>query len=118
MNKKLPSISKLPITKKINHNKEVFYSSSKEPSERLSPVFVRETITNPEKQSEIILTKINSVFRSTHHSFKVPVVITTKNKVYETKLIGIIGDKLITIDDDEITIGDILEFNTLKPLDR
>lgn len=109
MNKKLPKIAALPINKKISHNKEVFYS--KEERVELPVQKIRPTPIVFGKKDELeILEKINSVFHSTHHSFHIPVEITTKDKVYQTRLAGKFGNKILTMDDEEIFISDIIDF--------
>lgn len=111
MNKKLPRIASVPIRKKIDHNRSVFYS--KEERERKTE---SDTLLFPiEKESESeILEKINSLFHSTHHSFSIPVLIVTKEKTYRTRLAGKMGNILITMDDEEILLTDILSFEILN----
>lgn len=105
--KKLPRVVAIPISKKINRNKTVFYSSDEpEHSEERKDV----PLVFGKRDTDEIIDKINEVFHSTHHSFHVPVVITLKDKKIETRLAGKFGNKLLTMDDEEILISDIVDF--------
>ena len=110
MNKKLPRVMAVPIRKKISHNKEVFYGSS---------VFSQDTSFEDTTSvipmdREVILSRINAIFHSTHHSFRIPVEIRTKDQTFHTKIIGKFNDRLLTMDDQEILIDDIISFREEK----
>lgn len=109
MDKKLPRIVAVPIRKKMKQNRSVFYSKEEKEIES-NPISFP---IKKEEESEI-LEKIHSLFHSTHHSFSIPVLIRTKEKLYRTRLAGKMGNVLITMDDEEILLQDILSFEILK----
>lgn len=85
--KKLPSIYKNEINKKIKNNREVTY--------------IKE-----EKQN--IHEIIDSIFNGLGYSYNIPLIITTKNKVYETSLISRSKTNINTLDNDSIPINEII----------
>lgn len=85
--KKLPSIYKNEINKKIKNNREVTYI--KEEKQNINEI-------------------IDSIFNGLGYSYNIPLVITTKNKVYETSLISRTKTKINTLDNDSITINEII----------
>lgn len=91
MNNKLPKIFKNNITRNHTNNKEVVYTSSVEP---------HKDIVNVED-------KIKKLFKSSKYIFNIGVIIKTKNKTYDTKVIGKIKNSLITEDNIEIPIIEI-----------
>ncbi len=103
MAKKLPRVVALPIKKNISHNKEVFYGTDRTPSSS-------ETLSNEDLTQDEIYNRIDEVFHSIHHSFHIPVTIRTKDKIYHTKLIGKVDNRLLTMEDEEININDIRYF--------
>ena len=111
MRKKLPGIYQAPLDKKVDHNKDVFYSfrSSKEQNQNLAPT--REVFG---KEENSVQEEIGRVFHSTRHSFNIPVTFTTKEKTYHTKLIGKAGNYILTRDEEEVNIDDILTFHIEK----
>lgn len=92
MNKKLPNVYAVPITKKINNNKETFKST--EEGLRSAPVGIEE---------------INRIFSDKTHVYKTRVRITTKNKTEEVEIVGQTKDSLLTLSGDTINIHDILD---------
>lgn len=85
--KKLPSIYKNEINKKIKNNREVTYIKEEE-----------------QNVNEII----DSIFNGLGYSYNIPLIITTKNKVYETSLISRTKTKINTLDNDSIPINEII----------
>ena len=65
--KKLPSIYKNEINKKIKNNREVTYI--KEEKQNINEI-------------------IDSIFNGIGYSYNIPLIITTKDKIYETSLIS------------------------------
>lgn len=96
---KLPKVSKIPLKKDISHNQVIYYEDKSK----------RENI---EKNDTNKIT-IDDLFNSVHHYYKVNVIIRTKDKTYDTRIIGKTSTSLITIDDDEINFSDI-QFIALK----
>lgn len=91
MNKKLPNVYAVPITKELKNNKEVFKSSERE--ERKIPVTDKE---------------INKIFNDKMHVYKTKVQITTNN---ETKIVDVVGETknaLLTLTGETINKKEIL----------
>lgn len=85
--KKLPSIYKNEINKKIKNNREVTYI--KEEQQNINEI-------------------IDSIFNGLGYSYNIPLIITTKNKVYETSLISKSKTNINTLDNDSIPINEII----------
>ena len=85
--KKLPSIYKNEINKKIKNNREVTYI--KEEKQNINEI-------------------IDSIFNGLGYSYNIPLIITTKNKVYETSLISRSKTNINTLDNDSIPINEII----------
>ena len=100
--KDLPKVFHNEINKKINNNESIFYSSGK-----------KETI-NEAKDSKTILQKLNEIFSSPNYVYKSNVVITLKDKKVNKKIIGRNKDFIITMDNEQIKISDIIDINCEK----
>lgn len=102
--KKLPKIYKNEITKKINNNKEVCYLKNEQ---------VSDMTHNSKKDIELTL---DEIFSGIGYSYNIPVTIKTSTKTYETSLITKTKNNVITLDNDIISIEDIicLEINSKK----
>ena len=96
MEKKLPDIFKKTVEKGHSNNKKVFTTKNiaKENNDFKSDVISIEE-------------KIKKLFKSTRYVFNIGVIIKTKNKSYDTKVIGRIKNSLITDDNDIIPIVEI-----------
>ena len=100
--KDLPKIFHNKIEKKINNNRNVYYSNSN---------------TNNIKESRdnrTILQKINDIFSSPNYIYKANVEITLKDKKITTRIIGRNKNYIITMDNDLIPITDIIDIKSLK----
>ena len=86
--KKLPSIYKNEINKKIKNNREVTYI--KEEKQNINEI-------------------IDSIFNGVGYSYNIPLIITTKDKVYETSLISRNNTKINTLDNQSIPISEIIK---------
>ncbi len=93
MNKKIPNIYKKEITKDHINNKTV---SS-----------VRKEIDNKKTDNTSVSEKLNKLFKSNRYVFNIGVIIKTKKKDYDTKIIGKIKNSIITMEDDVIPIIEI-----------
>lgn len=58
-----------------------------------------------------VLEKINSIFNDKNYIYKADVTITLKDKIINRKIIGKKGDNLVTIDNELISIKDIIDIN-------
>ena len=57
---------------------------------------------------QTIKEKLNKMFRSLGSNYHLPVIIKTKNQLYDTVLISRTRDNIITIDNEIIPIKDII----------
>ena len=85
--KKLPSIYKNEINKKIKNNREVTYI--KEEKQNINEI-------------------IDSIFNGVGYSYNIPLIITTKDKIYETSLISRNNKNINTLDNQSIPISEII----------
>lgn len=96
---KKPEIYK-PNIGNINNNTKAYYSFL---DDRLDI----ERKEEPIKESPIDF--INKLSKSGTYIFDKDVVIVTKDKKYETRIAGKIGNRVITLDNDSININDIIK---------
>lgn len=100
--KKIPEIFVNKINKKIDNNKEVFYSYKD----------TDEIIEEPKRLDEYSLQrKINELFRSNDFIYKKKFHIKTINEEKDYIIISKSYDYLLTIDGTKIMIKDIIEIN-------
>ena len=100
--KKIPEILVNKINKKIDNNKEVFYSYKD----------TDEIIEEPKRLDEYTLQrKINELFRSNDFIYKKKFHIKTINEEKDYIIISKSYDYLLTIDGTKIMIKDIIEIN-------
>ena len=101
---KKPEIFK-PNMSFIDNNKKAYYSYLEEPSLR-----------KEEEKEELggVQDFLNKISNSGGYVFNKKVVIVTKDKTYDTKIAGKIGNRLVTIDNDSISINDILKIYEKK----
>lgn len=95
MNKKLPEMFKNNIDKSHINNKEVCYVSKEK------------VIESNKINTETVEEKIRKLFKSSKYVFNIGVIIKTKKKTYDTKVIGKIKNSLITEDNETIPIIEI-----------
>ena len=89
-------IFKPTIDKGINNNENVFYSKNDEDLDKL------------DGRSESLDDFLNRISSSGSYIFSHNVIIETKNNVYKTKIAGKVGNNIITMDDEVISISDIV----------
>ena len=94
--KKLPKIYQGEINKKIKNNKEFCHLETK--------TIENKTYKNKKPNEEII----DEIFSGIGYSYNIPVIIETKNKVYNTSLIAKTKNNLITLDNEIIPISEII----------
>ena len=86
--KELPKVFVSPIEKKIDNNKNLFYSR----------------LLGDRKDTKDILKEIDSIFHSKNFVYKSKVEITTKYGVFEEVIVGRTGTSLLTMDGKSILI--------------
>lgn len=89
-------IFKPTIDKDINNNENVFYSRNDEDLDKF------------DGRTESLDDFLNRISSSGSYIFSHNVIIETKNKVYKTKIAGKVGNNIITMDDEVISISDIV----------
>ncbi len=95
---KKPEIFK-PDIGVVNNNRKSYYSFL---DDRLD-------IKSDIEQVEQPIDFINRLSKSGSYMFNREVVIITKDKRYETKIAGKIGNKIVTLDNESIDINEILK---------
>ena len=99
--KDLPKVFHNKIDKKIENNRNVFYSNNS---------YNDNTKTN----TRSILQKINEIFSSPNYVYKANVEITLKDKKVTKRIIGRNKNYIITMDNDLIPIADIIDIKSIK----
>ena len=92
-------VFKPEIDKKIDNNRSVFCSFVAEAT-------LKESTNINEEENPIDV--INRLQNSGTYLFNRGVIIKTKDRVYDTKIAGIIGNKVITLDSNTVSIEDII----------
>ena len=95
--KELPKVFVSPIEKKIQNNKDLFYSK----------------LLGARKDTRDILKDIDNIFHSKNFVYKSQVEIVTKNGVSEETLVGKTGTSLLTMDGKAIPISEIREIKKI-----
>lgn len=108
MEKKLPKVFANKIDKQLENNKNVFYSKSEDDIMRTSDI-VGEQVQSFGVRGENINQKINSIFSSPRYVYKADVDIVMKNGTFSKRVVGRNSTHLITIDNELISIGDIID---------
>ena len=94
--KNLPKVFAKPIEKEMRNNEEIFYSRLKSQNEKKD-----------------ILKEIDKIFGSKDFVYKSEVEITLKSGVIITTIVGKSGSNLLTLDNQKISIPDIMEIKKL-----
>ena len=97
--KKLPKIYQNNIDKKINNNKEIYYSK----------------YSNKEERTSDIGLLLDGIFNSDKSVYNIPVIINTSNKSYDTYLVARTNSYILTIDQEKIYIKDIISIKRKNP---
>ena len=99
--KDLPKVFQSKIDKKFNdNNRSVYYSSNSSNDEVVDTRTIKQ--------------KINDIFSSPNYVYKANVDITLKDKKITKRIIGRNKDYIITMDNDLIPIGDIIDIKSQK----
>ena len=94
MNKNLPNVYAVPITKKLQNNKETYKSFELE--------------DDMTRSNRVTIDDINKIFNAKTHVYKTRVKLNTTKGVLEEDIVGLTGDSLLTLKGDTIRIDDIL----------
>lgn len=94
MNKNLPNVYAVPITKKLQNNKETYKSFELE--------------DDMTRSNRVTIDDINKIFNAKTHVYKTRVKLNTTKGVLEEDIVGLTGDSLLTLSGDTIRIDDIL----------
>ncbi len=101
MSKDLPSIFKNTPNRKINNNKNVYYSKY---GNLIEPVKNDESII----EDNSLNGTVNNMLKNRQFVFNVPVEIKTKDGIFNSSIVSKVGDHLLTSDGKTIIIEDIL----------
>lgn len=111
MEKKLPRVFANKIDKSLDNNKNIFYSARGEDMDIKS----RDSFNQDERTFVVdgknVNQKINSIFTSPRYVYKADVDIKTKDGIISRRIIGRNSTHLITIDNDLISIADIIDID-------
>lgn len=99
--KELPKVFHNKIDKKLNNNRSVYYSNNTYEEDR-------------GVDTRTVLQKINEIFSSPNYVYKANVEITLKDKKVTKRIIGRNKNYIITMDNDLIPIGDIVDIKATK----
>lgn len=99
--KKLPGIYHKDINRNISNNQDVCYVGEeiRDINESIS--------TNIEQE-------IDNLFKEDGYIFNKPLIITTKDKSYDTAIVKKTNNKIFTLTDDIIDISDIISIERTK----
>ena len=92
--KKLPSIYKQEINKKINNNTTVYYCTSKNEKKEVENLSIRDFLDN--------------LFNEDGYIFNKALIIKTKDNTYDTAIVKKESEKIYTLTDNIIRIEDII----------
>ena len=95
MENKLPKLFKKDVSKEHNTNNKICITSNKEDT------------VNKKDDVLTVEEKIKKLFKSNRYVFNIGVIIKTKKKDYDTKIIGKIKNSLITEKEEVIPIVEI-----------
>ncbi|MGM9878500.1 MAG: hypothetical protein ACI31R_00495 [Bacilli bacterium] len=101
---KKPEIFK-PEIGNVNNNKKAYYS------------FLEDRLdikTDDYEENDDVISFMNKLAKSGSYIFNKDVVIVTKDKRYETRIAGKLGDRIVTLDNDSIRIDDIIKIYEKK----
>lgn len=106
MEKKLPGVFANKIEKKLDTNKNVFYSSKREEIKEIDgdEQFIRNI---PSLDGKNVKQKIYAIFHAPNYIYKADVDIKLKDKTVTKKVIGYNSRDLIAIDNTVISISEI-----------
>lgn len=106
MDKKLPSIFKNEIDKKIDNNKKVFYSKY----ESIGNVVEKTSDVDSSNDRSVssLSSSLDELLKNNQFIFNVPVEISLKEEIVNTKIVSKVGDHLLTSSGKIINLEDIL----------
>lgn len=101
--KKLPKIYQAESTKKISNNKKHCYIKN-----------ITDITENKITENYSVAEKLEQIFSGLGYSYNIPLIITTKNKKYNTSLIAKTKNNVITLENEIIPISDIVDIKEKK----
>lgn len=99
--KKLPKIYQNQIDKKFKNNNTVYYSNSN----------INNYKEYDNQDLNTIMSTLESLTKEKGFIFNKPLLIKTKDKLYDTAIVKINTTNIITLNEDTIKIEDILSIN-------
>lgn len=110
MDKKLPGVFANKIGKKINNNRQVYYSNGNEKNVKNEELSLLNESKIPKKELNINQ-KINKIFASPKYVYKADVNITLKDEIVKCRIIGRNSTHLITMTNELIPLNDIIDID-------
>jgi len=106
MDKKLPSIFKGEINKKIDNNRNIFYSKS----ESIGNVIEKKSDVERSNDRSVntLGSSLDELLKNNQFIFNVPVEISLKNEIINAKIVSKVNDHLLTSSGKIINLEDIL----------
>lgn len=105
--KKIPGVFANKINKQINNNEKIYFSANKS----TNTIEKKDSLDKNNNFMERIPVnrQIKEIFDSNNYIYKADVIIKTKDKNFEKRIVGKNGQYLITMDNELIPISDIVE---------
>lgn len=113
MDKKLPKVYANRIDKKITNNKKIDYSGINDETQ-LTESHINKVSEITSNTGKNINQKLNDIFNSPRYVYKAEVEIKLKDKTVVKKIIGQNQNQLITLDNELISISDIIDIDFAK----
>lgn len=95
--KELPKVYVNPIDKEVKNNTDLFYSK----------------LLDSKKDQKSVLKQIDEIFASRSFVYKSKVHVVTREKEFDTTLVGRNGASLLTLDNEKIPIIDIMNIKKI-----
>ncbi|MBO5138935.1 MAG: hypothetical protein J6B89_04805 [Bacilli bacterium] len=99
--KKLPKIYQNQINKKFKNNNTVYYSNQN----------ITNYQNNENQNINTILSTLDTLTQEKGFIFNKPLLIKTKDNLYDTAIVKINSNTILTLNEDTIKIEDILSIN-------
>lgn len=109
MKKELPGIYKNPIDHPVSNNKQMTYAQMYTNENKINKEeAVRENLFGKD-----IMRKISSIFNSPNYIYKAKVEIRLKDRTVMRNIIGKNRDSLITMENEQIPISEIIDIKII-----
>lgn len=104
MEKKLPGVFANKIDRKVDNNRNVYYSSKQQ---EVTEEIVEKNKILPKLEGKSVTQKLYAIFHGPNYVYKADVIIVQKGQKITKKLIGYNHQNVISIDNEVIPISEI-----------